>query len=361
MTPFTAEQLAECVSGRVEGDASREISDVASVKDAGPEDLTFVADRRSRRALRDARPGIVLAPPDLQTGETDAVLIRVEKPQLAFARLLRMIHPEPPVEAGVHPTAVVGPGATLGEGVSVGPYTVVGPEVDVGAETRIGAHSVLEQGAVVGEGCVIGNSCSILGGVRMGTRVQVQDGVRLGTEGYGYAEEDRGPVKIPQVGGCIIENDVEIGANTTVDRGALGDTVIGAGTKIDNMVHIGHNVRIGRNCLIVAQVGIAGSVTVGPGVQLGGQAGVAGHLTIGEGARIAAKAGVIGDVPAGATYSGYPARPHAEAMRASAALFRLPELLSRVKRLEEDRVDGSPASDAGTASPEGGNWEEQGG
>ncbi|HKK07612.1 MAG TPA: UDP-3-O-(3-hydroxymyristoyl)glucosamine N-acyltransferase, partial [Gemmatimonadota bacterium] len=184
--------------------------------------------------------------------------------------------------------------------------------------------------------------------------VRVHAGARLGTDGYGYGREDERAVKIPQVGLCVIGDDVEIGANSTVDRGALGDTVIGAGTKLDNLVHVGHNVRIGRHCMIVAQVGVAGSTEIGDGVQMAGQAGIAGHLTIGDGARIAAQAGVIGDVPAGETYSGYPARPHSEAMRASAALFRLPELVRRFRRLEARLEEAGGSPPAGEPGPDDG-------
>ncbi len=260
---------------------------------------------------------------------------------------MSLFRAEPEPASGVAPTAVVEPGARLGDDVSLGPYAVVERHAVVGAGTRIGAHTFVASGARIGASCVIGNGCSILGAVRMGDGVRVLTGSRLGTEGFGYAEEHGDPVRFPQVGRLVIGDAVEIGANVTIDRGALADTVVGAGTKIDNLVHVGHNVRIGENCMIVAQVGIAGSVEVGDGVQLGGQAGIAGHLSIGDGARIGAQAGVIGDVPEGATYSGYPARPHGRSMRASAALLRLPDLLSRVDELEERlaALDDEPADE----------------
>lgn len=311
---------------------------------AGPEDLTFVVDESYAQILGESTPGAALVPEDLDVPEVEAALIRVSRPQAAFGRLVRLFHPEPERRTGIAPTAVVEPGARLGEDVALGPYAVVEAGAEVGEGTRVGSHTVVGRGARVGQACVIESSCSILGPVRMGDRVRVLSGARLGTEGFGYAEETGGAVHIPQVGGVRIGDDVEIGANVTVDRGALGDTVIGARTKIDNLVHIGHNVRIGEDCMIVAQVGIAGSSEIGHRVQLGGQAGIAGHLTIGDGARVAAQAGVIGDVPSGATYSGYPARPHSDAMRASAALFRLPDVLRRLRELEARtmaEVDGS--------------------
>lgn len=328
------------MGGEVEGRGDRTLTDVAPVEDAGASDLTFVVDDRYAVALADSGAGAALVPPDLELAPGDTALIRVGNPRAAFGRLTRRFHPEPSAPAGVHPTAVLGPDVRLGAEVWIGPYAVIEADVEIGAGTRIGPQSVVEAGARIGDGCEIGNGCSILGPVRMGDRVRVLTGARLGTEGFGYAEEAQGAVHFPQVGGLVIHDDVEIGANATVDRGALGNTVIGARTKIDNLVHIGHNVRIGADCMIVAQVGIAGSVEVGEGVQMAGQAGIAGHLTIGDGARIAAQAGVIGDVPEDATYSGYPARPHRKALRASAALFQLPDLIRRVRELEE-RLDGS--------------------
>lgn len=322
------------MEGRLEGDADRRVSDVAPAERAGPSDLTFVVNDRYAAALEEDAPGAVLLPPDLTVPRSEATLIRVEDPRVAFSRLVSLFRPEAEPASGIAPTAVVEPGAHIGEDVSLGPYAVVEADAVVGARSSVGAHSYVASGARIGESCVIGNACSILGPVHMADGVRVLAGSRLGTEGFGYAEEHGDAVRFPQVGRLIIGEAVEIGANVTIDRGALADTVVGAGTKIDNLVHIGHNVRIGENCMIVAQVGIAGSVEVGEGVQLGGQAGIAGHLSIGDGARIGARAGVIGDVPDGATYSGYPARPHRRSLRASAALLRLPDLLSRVAEME---------------------------
>jgi UDP-3-O-[3-hydroxymyristoyl] glucosamine N-acyltransferase len=181
---------------------------------------------------------------------------------------------------------------------------------------------------------------TLYSGSRLGERVILHAGVIVGSDGFGYVYRDNQHQRIPHVGRCIIENDVEIGANTTIDRGSISDTVIGAGTKIDNLVQIGHNVRIGRLCLLMAHVGIAGSATIEDGVILAGQAGIGGHLTIGRGARIAGQAGVFGDVPAGETWSGYPARPHKEALRAQAALFKLAKLLRPIERLLQEMEKG---------------------
>lgn len=335
MRSYTVEELAGRVSGRVEGDADRRITGVAPVRTAGPGDLTFIVDERYGRALDQGRPGAAVVGEEFQPVADGTAFIRVDDPQLAFGRLVRLFHPERDVPEGIAPTAVVGRGARLGDGVSVGAYAVVESEADIGDGTRVGPHAYVQSGAVVGENCVLGPGCSILSPVRMGDRVEVHTGARIGTEGYGYARDGEASVKIPQVGACVIGDEVEIGANATIDRGALDDTTVGARTKIDNLVHVAHNVQIGEDCMIVAQVGIAGSVEVGDRVQLGGQAGIAGHLSIGDDAKVGGQAGVIGDVPEGATYSGYPARPHGEAMRASAALFRMPEVVRRVRALEQ--------------------------
>lgn len=334
MDSFSASELAERVSGRVEGDAGRAVDGVAPVEDAGEGDLTFVVDERYARALERSSPSVVLAPSDLPM-PGGVTVIRVSNPRAAFGDLVPLFRPEEEREAGIDPTAVIRPGAQLGAGVSVGAHAVVQAGVEVGEGSHVGAHTVVHGGARVGRDCEIHDGCTIRGNVRMGDRVRVLSGARLGTEGFGYADAGERAVRFPQVGRCVIGDDVEVGANVTVDRGALRDTVVGARTKIDNLVHIGHNVRVGEDCMIVAQVGVAGSVEIGDGVRIGGQAGVAGHLTIGDGARVAAQSGVIGDVPPGATYSGYPARPHREAMRARAETFRMRELRSRVRELED--------------------------
>jgi UDP-3-O-[3-hydroxymyristoyl] glucosamine N-acyltransferase len=221
---------------------------------------------------------------------------------------------------------VIGEGAVLGDGVTVGAQCVVGAGVEVG------------------EGALLHPAVTLYPGTRVGRRTIVHAGARLGSDGFGYVFRDGAHAKIPHVGRCLVGDDVEIGANTTIDRGSIDDTVIGAGTKIDNLVHVGHNVRVGRLCLLMAQVGIAGSTRLEDGCVMAGQSGVAGHVTIGARSRIAGQAGVIGDVPPGSTWSGYPARPHREALRAQAALFKLPGMMRQLERLAGART----RDDAGT-------------
>lgn len=339
MTTFTVQQLAELVAGQIEGDASRRVDGVASVDRAGPTDVTFVVNERYARKLATRSVGACLVAPDMQIEADGTAYIRVESPELAFSQLLGVFHPERRPRPGVHPTAIIGRGTRIGPGVTIGAFVTIGDDTLIGGGTLVGAHTHIDDDVIIGEDCRIGPSCTILHDTEVGHRVRIYTGVRLGVDGFGYTPGAEGQTRIPQVGRCIVKDDVEIGANCTVDRGALGDTVIGLGTKIDNLVHVAHNVTVGDHCIIVAQVGIAGSVEVGSGTHLGGQAGISGHLTIGAGARIAAQAGVFGDIPAGATYSGYPARPHREALRASALTLRLPEIFRRLVRVEK-RLDG---------------------
>jgi UDP-3-O-[3-hydroxymyristoyl] glucosamine N-acyltransferase len=247
--------------------------------------------------------------------------------------LLPLLYPSATYEPGIHSTAVIGRGVKLGDDVSVGPYVVIGDGASIGARTRLGPHVTIGAGVVIDSDCALYSGVTLYAGTQLGPRVRVHAGARLGSDGFGYVFRDGAHAKIPHVGRCIVEADVEIGANTTIDRGSIDDTVIGAGTKIDNLVHVAHNVRIGRLCLLMAQVGVAGSVRLEDGVILAGQAGISGHLTIGAGARIAAQGGVFGSVPAGETWSGYPARPHRDALRAQAAMFKLPSLIRALEKL----------------------------
>jgi UDP-3-O-[3-hydroxymyristoyl] glucosamine N-acyltransferase len=337
---LTAAAIAEVVGGRLLGDPSVVVAGVAPLDRASPRDLSFLGVAKYAPLLTSSRAGVVLVSPDLADtpGQTAARIV-VERPQEALLTLLPRFQRVSASSIGVHPTAVIGAGVQLGKDVSVGPYAVLGDGASLGDVAIVGAHCSIGNGVEIGAGSQIFPSVSVYAGSRIGRRVILHSGVRIGSDGFGYVQRDGQHLKIPHVGRCIIEDDVEIGANTTIDRGSIDDTVIGAGTKIDNLVQIGHNVRIGRACLIMAQAGIAGSVIVEDGCMLLGQVGVSGHLTIGKGARVAAQAGVFGDIPAGETWSGYPARPHKVALRAQAALFKLPSLLRRIERLLETKTE----------------------
>jgi UDP-3-O-[3-hydroxymyristoyl] glucosamine N-acyltransferase len=337
---LTADAIAREVGGDLVGDGATIVEGVAPLEQATERDLTFLATPRHAPALAASRAGVVLVSPALANMPGNvAARVVVADPRAALVSLLPRFAGAPTVRPGVHSTAVVGPGVRLGRGVSLGPYAVVGGGAELGAEVVVEAHCVVGPGVEIGDGTRLFPHVTLYPGARLGKRVTVHSGARIGADGFGYISRGGRHEKIPHVGRCIIGDDVEIGANVTIDRGSVGDTVVGAGTKIDNLVHIAHNCRVGRHCLFAAQVGLAGSVVVEDGVALGGQVGVADHHTIGAGARLAAQAGVFGDVPSGETWSGYPARPHKEALRAQAALFRLAPLMKRLERL----IDGGDA------------------
>jgi UDP-3-O-[3-hydroxymyristoyl] glucosamine N-acyltransferase len=331
---LTASAIAELVGGQLVGDPSTIVDGVAPLDRASGRHLTFLGVAKYAPMLATSGAGVALISPELvETPGSVPSRVVVDKPQEALLSLLPRFHRVAPAPRGVHATAIVGSGVRLGRDVSIGPYAVLGDGAQIGDSVVIGAHCVIGAGVRIGDRAQLYPTVTIYSGTRIGNRVTVHAGARLGSDGFGYVQRDGQHLKIPHVGGCVIEDDVEIGANTTIDRGSIDDTVVGAGTKIDNLVQIAHNVRIGKVCLIMAQVGIAGSVRVEDGCMLLGQVGVSGHHTIGQGARLAAQAGVFGDIPAGETWSGYPARPHKEALRAQAALFKLPGLLRRIERL----------------------------
>ena len=331
---LTAAAIADAIGGVLLGDGSVAVSAVAPLDRAQPHQLTFLANARYARLFAECAAGVVLIAPELQhlPGNVLARVV-VAQPHDAMLSLLGALYPATRTEPGIHHSAAIGRGAQLGDRVSIGPYVVIGDGAVVGAGTRLDAHAVVGAGVTIGRDSHVYPGVTLYSGTSLGERVRVHAGATLGSDGFGYVYRDGRHDKIPHVGRCIVESDVEIGANTTIDRGSIDDTVIGAGTKIDNLVHIAHNVRIGRLCLIMAQAGIAGSTRVEDGCIIAGQAGIAGHQTIGRGARVAAQAGVFGSVPAGETWSGYPARPHREALRVQAALFKLASMLRDLERL----------------------------
>ena len=304
--------------------ADRPFAGVAGLGVAGPDEVSYVEGRRNLDALRATRAGAVVATAEL-AGEAPAgtVVLVAPQPALAFARIAALFHPAPAARPGIHPTAVIGAGAEIGEGCEIGPYAVVGEGAVLGEGCILGPH------AVVGPGCVLGRRCRLHAHATLyftlaGEGVVLHQGARVGNEGFGFVPDERGGfVTVPQLGRVLLGDRVEVGANACIDRGASGDTVVGEGTRLDNLVMLGHNVRTGKGCAIVAQVGISGSTVLGDHVQLGGQAGVSGHLSIGSGARVGAQTGVTRDVPARTDVWGTPAMPVREAWRAIATLHRL--------------------------------------
>jgi len=335
--PTTLAALAGLVDGELIGDADTQVRGVARLEDAGPEHVSFCAqpEYRGLLASTDAAAAVVsrsfAAPPHMRDG---LALIRVDNPYLAVATVVRHFYPESRQAHAIHASAVVDPTALLGEGVSVGAGTVVGAGAVVGTNTLIGAGCVIAEGSAIGADCRIHANVTLYPDVQLGDRVILHAGVVLGADGFGYALDGGRHVKIPQVGGVVIEDDVEIGANTCIDCAALGVTRVARGTKIDNLVQIGHNCDVGADSVLCGQVGLGGSAIIGKGVTVGGQAGLRGHIRVGDGAMIAGGSGVTSSVPAGKMVAGYPQMEVPRWRRAMAAVKGLPELLRRVRRLE---------------------------
>lgn len=326
-------ELARRLGGVLHGDPGVEITGVAGIREAGEGDLTFLADPRYEAHAERTRAGAILVAENHR--RLPRPVIELADPYRAFLEAIQILRPAPPaVEPGIHPTAVIGRGVVLGAGV------VVGAQAVIEAGAAIGDRTVVEALSYVGRGCRIGADARIYPGVViredciLGDRVIVHSGTVIGADGFGYLPGAGGRhLKIPQVGTVVIEDEVEIGAGCAIDRGTVGETRIGRGTKFDNLVHVGHNVQIGENSLLVAQVGVGGSTTIGRGVTLAGQAGLVGHIEIGDGTQVGAQAGVIHSLAPGTRWWGTPAMPLAQSKRVYAALKRTPELLREVAAL----------------------------
>jgi UDP-3-O-[3-hydroxymyristoyl] glucosamine N-acyltransferase len=325
-------EVARLVGGELAGDPALVVRGLAPLEQARPGDLSFVTGPRYQAAAEQSQASAFLVPPGLELpGRT---VIRVAEPGLAIAGLLRLFHPESTPAPGVHPTAVLADSARVAADATVLAYAVVGPDSVVESRAVLHPHVVLGPRCRVGQGSVLHAHVVLREDVEVGRGVVVHAGAVLGADGFGYVFDGTSHRKIPQVGRVVIEDDVEIGANVTIDRATMGATVVGRGTKIDNLVQIGHNTVIGADTIVVAQTGISGSCRIGSRVVLAGQVGLADHVTVGDGAQIGAQAGVHRDVPAGAQVLGSPAIPVSEARRSMVALPRLPELLRTVRALE---------------------------
>jgi UDP-3-O-[3-hydroxymyristoyl] glucosamine N-acyltransferase len=299
------------------------LTGIAPLQTAAPDQVSFLDNNKYVAALEATQAGAVIVHPDMAARVPAAsVAIVTTEPHAAWARAATLFFPLPPAKPGIHPSAVVAADADIDPTAEVGPLTVIGSGVRIGPRCRIAPLAVIGDGVVMGRDCRIGSHASVSHAL-LGDRVVLYAGARVGQDGFGFALTPEGFITVPQLGRAILEDDVEIGSNATVDRGSLHDTVIGAGSRLDNLVQIGHNVRIGRCCVLVAQVGVSGSTVLEDFVMLGGQAGLAGHVRIGRGARIAAQAGVISDVPAGAAYMGFPAESSRTFLRGVATLRRL--------------------------------------
>lgn len=333
--PIRLADVAAAVGGAVVGDGDVTVLGVASLDRATPSDLSFLASPKYAKLLGDCEAAAVLITPELAAvpGKCQNRIV-VARPHEAMLALLPKFYrlPKRPF-VGVHPTAVVAADAVIDEDACIEAFAVIGAEARVGKGSWIGPHCVIGDAVTVGEQTRFVSHVTLYPGSSVGDRVTLHAGVRIGSDGFGYVYANGVHQKMPHVGACRIEDDVEIGANSTIDRGSIDATIIGAGSKLDNLVHVGHNVRVGKLCLFAAGVAIAGSARIEDGVTLAGQVGVAGHITIGTRATITAQAGVIGSVPAGETWGGFPARLHRDMMRSQAAVGKLPSLLRRLEQL----------------------------
>jgi UDP-3-O-[3-hydroxymyristoyl] glucosamine N-acyltransferase len=343
--------LASELDCELRGDGEIEIGAVRGLEDAGSGDLTFLANPRYTAQLGSTRASAVILP--ASAPEVRLASLRTAHPYLAFARALALFYRPRPAAPGIHPTAVVAPSARIAEPVSVGAYAVIGEEVEIGPRAVMHPHVTIYSGVRIGADFVAHAGVVVREDVRIGDRVVLHPGVVLGADGFGFVPMPEGAVKIPQTGTVVIEDDVEIGANTTIDRATLGATIVRQRAKLDNLVMVGHGCEVGSDSFLAAQVGLAGSTKLGRGVQMGGQAGAAGHLTIGDGVRIVAQSGVPSSVPPDQTIGGYPAVEVTRWRRASAALLRLPELLHRVRRLERARGLAAEDGALGSAAAKG--------
>ena len=336
---FTAADIAKQLDGEVIGNGAVTLTGFAPASNAKPGDLTFAENEAYFVAAEQSAAAAVLVPPGFNS--TKKVLIRVQNARVAFAKVLPLFFPEPKFAAGIHPSAVVAASAQVDPSAHVGPHCVIGEHV------RLDARVVLQGGNHIGDGSHIGEDTRLFPNVtlysdtQVGARVRIHAGTVVGSDGFGYVLDDGAHRKVPQVGNVIIHDDVEIGSNTSIDRGALGPTVIGKGTKIDNLVQIAHNVVIGEHCIVLGQVGIAGSTKLGNYVTIAGQAGIAGHLKVGSHVLVMAQSGVMTETPDGEKLLGTPAQNDRLVKRQYIALQQLPDLIRRVRALE--RKDGAPS------------------
>lgn len=332
---MTLQELAQLVQGEVDLVCKIDITGISSLRNAGPGDLSFYASRRYWKELCATKAGVVLVPADFQE-TAPCPVVKVKDPSAAFDLIVTHFVPKPiEPSAGVHPQAVIAPNVILGEQISIGPFVVIEEGAVIGDQTIIGAHGFVGAHTVIGKKCLLHPSVTVRERCTIGDRVILHPGVVIGSCGFGYTFRNGGHQKIPQAGSVQIEEDVEIGANTTIDRARFGKTIIGKGTKIDNLVQIAHNVVIGAHNIICAQAGISGSTRTGSGVTIAGQVGLSGHIEIGDGSIIAAQSGISKDVPPGSVLVGSPGKPIDQWKKNNFYIQRLPQLAERIKTLEK--------------------------
>lgn len=331
------EELAKLVGGKINGDKSCLVRDVATIEDAKEGEITFLAELKNIKHIKDSKASAIIVSKECEGAEelTSRNIIVVDEPRVAFAYIMDILRPEVLPEASVSAKAEIDPSAKIGSEVAIGAFAVIEAEVEISDNAVIYPGVYIARGSSIGKAAVIHSNVSIMENTWIGVAVIIHSNSVIGSDGFGYTWDKDKYKKIPQRGSVKIEEGCEIGASVTIDRGTIGKTVIEKGTKIDNLVHIAHNVVIGENSILAGQVGIAGSTKIGKRVQMGGQAGLIDHIEIGDDARIGAKAGVLGNVPEGATFSGLPAIPHRLWLRVQSLAKKLPDMKKGLKKLEE--------------------------
>ena len=329
----TLKEIAKLIDGTIIGDENIHITGVSGIKEAKKGDITFIANSKYMNLMDATNASAIITSSDVNSGPK--TIIKTDNPSLAFSRLVSLLAPnEDKHPEGIHSTAIIGNSVKLGKNVAIQPYVVVEDYAEIDDNAVLYSGVYLGHHAKIGKNCIIYPSVSIRERVTIGDRVIIHSGSVIGSDGFGFATVKGVHHKIPQIGTVAIEDDVEIGANVTIDRARFDKTVVGRGTKIDNLVQIAHNVIIGENSIVVAQAGISGSTVIGREVILAGQSGVVGHINIGDGSIVAAQAGVTKSVPPNTKVSGYPAKPHNVAKRVNACVQRLPEMMKTIKDLQ---------------------------
>ena len=324
--------IADLTGGRIIGNSDVIISGVSGITEAKDGDITFITHRRNIPSLSSIKASAIIAKEEIK-GLSASILL-VDNPKLTFAKVLEIFHKKPFRSQGISDKAIIGKNVKLGENISIYPHVYVSDNTVIGANTVIFPNVYIGESVLIGEETIVYPNVTIREGVRIGRRVIIHPGTVIGSDGFGYVTDDNKNYKIPQVGIVIIEDDVEIGSNVTIDRATTGSTVIGCGTKIDNLVQVAHNVKLGKNCIIVGQAGISGSVEIGDSTVIGGQTGIKDHIKIGNRVLISSKTGVTHDIPDGQIISGYPSIPHKQWLRAQTIYSKLPEYIKRLNELE---------------------------